>query len=69
MSDVDAESKAGLAGLSEVLNRRTAVDAGAPMAVDIEHDELVFFPLLYWPVVPGEQPPSPQAVERINKGD
>jgi hypothetical protein len=65
--DVDSESQAGLAGLSNVLNRRTAVDAGAPMPVDIEHDELVFFPLLYWPVVPGEQPPSPQAVERINK--
>jgi hypothetical protein len=56
-----------LTGLSNVLNRRTAVDAGQPMAVDIEHDELVFFPLLYWPVVPGETPPSPQAVERINK--
>jgi hypothetical protein len=37
------------------------------MAVDIEHDELIFFPLLYWPVVPGEAPPSPRAVERINK--
>ncbi|HEY3918799.1 MAG TPA: DUF4159 domain-containing protein, partial [Stellaceae bacterium] len=65
--DVDAESKAGLVGLSNVLTRRTAVDAGDPMAVDIEHDELVFFPLLYWPVVAGEPPPSPQAVERINK--
>jgi len=67
IADVDAESRAGLAGLADILNRRTAVDAGAPMAVDIEHDELVFFPLLYWPVVPGETPPSPQAVERINK--
>ena len=64
---VDAEAQAGLTGLSEILNRRTAVDAGAPMAVDIEHDELVFFPLLYWPVVPGEPPPSAQAIERINK--
>jgi uncharacterized protein DUF4159/aerotolerance regulator-like protein len=67
VAEVDAESQAGLAGLSDVLNRRTAVDAGDPMAVDIERDELVFFPLLYWPVVPGEPPPSPQAVERINK--
>ena len=64
---VDAEAQAGLTGLSEIFNRRTAVDAGAPMAVDIEHDELVFFPLLYWPVVPGEPPPSAQAIERINK--
>ena len=65
--DVDAEAQAGLVGLSNVLNRRTAVEAGEPMAVDIEHDPLVFFPLLYWPVVAGEAPPSPQAVERINK--
>ena len=50
--DVDDEVRAGLAGLSDVLNRRTAVDAAEPMEVDIEHDELIFFPLLYWPVVP-----------------
>jgi hypothetical protein len=49
------------------LKRRTSVEAGEPMEVDIEHDPLVFFPLLYWPVVDGEAPPSPQAVERINK--
>jgi len=37
------------------------------MAVDIEHDELIFFPLLYWPVAPGEPTPSPAAVERLNR--
>jgi Domain of unknown function (DUF4159)/Aerotolerance regulator N-terminal len=63
----DAESEAGLVGLSGILRQRTAVEAGAPMAVDIEHDELIFFPLIYWPVVPGEAPPSPHAIERINK--
>ncbi len=63
----DAEAQAGLVGLSNVLQQRTAVEAGEPMAVDIEHDELIFFPLLYWPVVAGETPPSPRAVERINK--
>jgi uncharacterized protein DUF4159/aerotolerance regulator-like protein len=65
--DVDAEARAGLMGLTNVLRRRTAVDADAPMEVDIESDELIFFPLLYWPVVDGEAPPSPKAVERINK--
>ncbi len=53
--------------LTDVLNRRTAVETAEPMAVDIEHDELVFFPLLYWPVVPGEAQPSPTAVERLNR--
>ncbi len=65
--EVDAEVRAGLAGLSDVLNRRTAVETAEPMEVDVESDELVFFPLLYWAVVPGEAQPSPQAVERLNR--
>ena len=63
--DVDAESKAGLVGLARVLNERTAVEAAAPMGVDPETDDLVFFPLLYWPVVDGEAALSPQAVARV----
>jgi hypothetical protein len=64
---VDAESRAGLAGLSDTLNRRTAVETADPLAVDIEADELIFFPLLYWPVTADQTPPSPSAVERINR--
>ncbi len=67
IADVDDEARAGLAGLSDVLNRRTAVEPAEPMEVDVEHDELIFFPLLYWPVVPGEPQPSPTAVERLNR--
>jgi hypothetical protein len=65
--DVDAETRAGLVGLSAVLNERTAVEAADPMEVDVEHDELIFFPLLYWPVVEGQYVPSPKAVERLNR--
>ena len=64
---IDAESRAGLIGLSDVLNRRTAVETGDPLAIDIESDELIFFPLLYWPVTSDQPPPSPSAVERINR--
>ncbi len=64
---IDAASRAGLIGLGDALNRRTAVEAGEPLAVDIETDELIFFPMLYWPVTAQEPPPSPQAVERINR--
>ena len=57
-----------MAGLAQMLDRRTAVETGDPMAVDIEADELIFFPLLYWPVTAGQAPPSPQAVEqRLNR--
>ncbi len=65
--EVDNESRAGLVGLDDALNRRTAVETGDPLAVDIETDELIFFPLLYWPVTADEPPPSPKAVERINR--
>jgi hypothetical protein len=64
---VDAASRAGLVGLSDALDRRTAVEPGAPLGVDIEADELMFFPLLYWPISVGETPPSPQAVGRLNR--
>jgi hypothetical protein len=67
VDDVDAESRDGLAGLTQILGRRTAVEAAEPLAVDVESDELVFFPLLYWPVTSEQATPSPQAVERINR--
>ena len=65
--DTDAVSRAGLIGLTATLNRRTAVETAEPLAVDIETDELIFFPLLYWPVVSTQAAPSPKAVERINR--
>jgi Domain of unknown function (DUF4159)/Aerotolerance regulator N-terminal len=67
VAEVDEEARAGLAGLTDVLSHRTAVEAAAPMEVDPESDELIFFPLLYWPVVEGQQLPSSKAVERLNR--
>ncbi|HWG78706.1 MAG TPA: DUF4159 domain-containing protein [Stellaceae bacterium] len=65
--EVDEESRAGLAGLTDILGHRTAIEAAAPMEVDPERDELIFFPLLYWPVVEGQQLPSSKAIERLNR--
>ncbi len=63
---VDEVSKAGLAGLSEVLANRTALEPGDPMGVDPERDELSFFPLIYWPIAPDTAMPSPAAMARID---
>jgi len=63
---VDALSKAGLHGLSEVLARRTAFEPADPNAIDIEQDDLVFYPLLYWPVLPNAAPLSANAVAKVN---
>ena len=65
--EADAVSRAGLVGLTATLNRRTAVETAEPLAVDIEKDDLIFFPLLYWPVVSTQAAPSAKAVERINR--
>ena len=36
------------------------------MAVDIERDEIAFFPFLYWPVTERPALPSDAAYERLN---
>jgi len=67
IAEVDNESRDGLTGLANMLNRRTAVEAAEPIGLDPESDELVFYPILYWPVVPGQTLPSAGAVERLNR--
>ena len=63
---VDALSAAGLRGLSDVLQRRTAIEPGGPIGVNIETDELVFFPLLYWPIAPSQRDLSDEALAKID---
>jgi hypothetical protein len=63
---VDETSHAGLRGLSMILNRRTAVEAADPMGVNLETDELAFFPLLYWPITQEQPPLRPETVARLN---
>ena len=64
--DVDETSRAGLQGLSNTLFQRTSVEPAAPYGVDLESDELAFFPLLYWPITPDQAIPSPDAYRRLN---
>jgi hypothetical protein len=65
-AETDAISKAGLNGLTLFMAQRTALEAGEPVGLDIARDDLSFFPLIYWPVVPGAAKPSPQALARID---
>ncbi len=64
--EVDTISEAGLKGLGTELRNRTALEPGAPVGVNIERDELVFFPVIYWPVLADAQAPSETAIARIN---
>lgn len=47
---MDEVSRTGLYGLSDYIRRKTSLEPNAPVGVDIEKDEIVLFPLLYWPV-------------------
>jgi hypothetical protein len=63
---IDGISHDGLAGLSDELTRRTAVEPATPFGVDVERDELAFFPLLYWPITKEQPELSGAAVARVN---
>jgi len=65
-AEVDRVSKAGLQGLTMFLAQRTALEAGDPVGVDPGRDELAFFPIIYWPVVPSAPKPSREALERLD---
>ncbi|CAA7617692.1 DUF4159 domain-containing protein [Magnetospirillum sp. UT-4] len=62
----DRKSQAGLATLSRVVGQRTTAVLGEPMAVDLEADPVLFFPLLYWPATSAQAPPSEQAAARLD---
>jgi hypothetical protein len=64
---LDRMAEAGLYGLSRRLFQRTAVEPAAPVAVDLEIDELSFFPFLYWPITPDQPTPSPEAYAKLNR--
>ncbi|NBC88199.1 MAG: DUF4159 domain-containing protein [Alphaproteobacteria bacterium] len=64
--EIDRISRAGLQGLSEVLASRTAVEPAEPMGLDVARDELVFFPLLYWPVPREPRPLEDETLARVD---
>ena len=66
-TQVDQVSAAGLTGLGDQLWNRTAVEPLAPIGVDVEKDELAFFPFLYWPVTADAAVPSAAAYTKLNR--
>ena len=64
--DIDAMSRAGLFGLGLALKARTSYEPGDPVGVDIENDDLSFYPLLYWPMDARENDLSPGAIAKLD---
>ncbi|MGR3678750.1 MAG: DUF4159 domain-containing protein [Paracoccaceae bacterium] len=65
-AEVDRVTQAGLMGLSDILFFRTSIEPSAPIGIDLERDELAFFPILYWPITPDQPVPSSDAYSRLN---
>ena len=65
-SRVDRMSAAGIFGLSEIMRARTSVEPEAPAALDVETDEMIFYPLVYWPMVAAQPALSDNAVRRLD---
>ena len=65
-AQVDETSRIGLAGLSDFMNRRTAAALADPVAVVPGRDDLSYYPLIYWPVLPEAAQPDGAAVAALN---
>lgn len=63
---IDGTSRAGLSGLGRVLAQRTAVEPGEPASVNIEADEIAFFPILYWPVLQSQKALASKTLAKVD---
>lgn len=64
--EVDEMSRAGMRGLTQILARRTAFEGAEPIGLDPEGDEFVYFPMIYWPVVPELAMLSEDAIAKVD---
>ena len=65
-STVDNIAKAGLEGLSEFVNRRTAATLFEPDAVTPGETDLSLYPLLYWPIAADAPDLTPAQIAALN---
>ena len=63
---VDRVSHAGLVGLSNALSLRTSFEPEPPLGIDVERHQLIFFPLIYWPVADDQRALTPAALAKID---
>ncbi|MFA7431659.1 MAG: DUF4159 domain-containing protein [Rhodospirillaceae bacterium] len=66
LTDVDQIAQDGLTALTVVLGQRSSAELAPPLPLDINQDELAFFPLLYWPAASGQEMPDAAARDRVN---
>jgi hypothetical protein len=65
-ASIDDTSEAGLKGLGLVLADRTSAALGEPVGIDLERDDIVFFPIIYWPIDESAAEPNSTVLNRVN---
>lgn len=65
-AQVDAVAKAGLEGLSEYVNRRTAATLYEPDPIEPGQTDLSLYPLLYWPITAEAPDLTPAQAAALN---
>lgn len=64
--EIDATSRSGLEALSRFIAERTMLTPGSVVALDLDKDELAFYPLIYWPLDANSPLPTQKSLEKIN---
>jgi hypothetical protein len=64
--ETDNTSAAGMMGLARILEIRTSLDHVDVAAIDPNTDDLAFYPLIYWPVVPQPLALTATGIDHIN---
>ncbi|AQX21758.1 N-terminal double-transmembrane domain-containing protein [Bartonella sp. CDC_skunk] len=64
--EIDTTSKSGLEALSQFIAERTMLSPGSVVALDLDKDELSFYPLIYWPIDTNSPMPTQKSLEKIN---
>lgn len=62
---INDETRTGLSALVSALRDRTSVRPSGTAAIDIERDDLYFFPFILWPVTSNAPALSPQAQAKV----
>jgi hypothetical protein len=62
----DRTTADGLAYLSTLISTRSAAQLAGPAALDPATDDLAYYPLIYWPLLPDAPTPPPAACAALN---
>lgn len=63
---LDTVSQRGLEALSQFIIKRTTIELGSVIGIDLDKDELAFYPLIYWPIDAQTNMPSTKSINKID---